>query len=279
MSPVNLALSQYKLNHKRDVAGPLLEYEWPSFEAHTNPVLKVSRASAGDHIIPGLPPLLDQLNLGSCAANAGAGALEILLNNEGALRQLSRLHLYWIARAVDGTTTEDAGTYLSSIVQQMHKIGVCDESVWTYEPDALVTHAGNRVKKFICPPPVESDIRASENRVSGYYRINTTGAQRLADITTAIRANHPVIFGTEVGDGFIKTKGITPVLPDPKDMQGGHATCLVGVQTIAGRQSFMDKNSWGPGWAAGGYCWLDQDYMTWGETSDIWVITRMSPLL
>lgn len=276
MSPVNLALGRFKLNHKLDLEAPESQ-PYPSFAAKANPVIAAPR-QAGDHIIPNLPPILNQGQIGSCAANAGVGALEILLNNEGAYKRLSQLHLYWIARALDGSTKEDAGTYLSSVTKQMHKIGVCSEQVWTYDPTQLVTHAGKQMQKYLCPPPLESDIRASENRVSGTYKINTRGSQRLADIATAIRADHPVIFGTQVGNAFMYTNGKTPIVPDTNDQQGRHATCLVGVQTIAGRMSFRDKNSWGL-WADEGYCWLDQDYITWSETTDIWVMTRMKPLL
>ena len=273
MSSVKLALNKFHLNHKTDLEG-----DYPDFASDTNPVKGVRPGASNDHIIPNLPPILNQLEIGSCAANAGAGALEILLNNEGALKYLSRLHLYWIARALDGTTGDDAGTYLSSICQQMHKIGVCEEKVWSYDPTVLIRRGSKRLQKYLCPPPIESDVRASENRVSGYYKITSRGQQRLNDIAAAIRADHPVIFGTEVGNDFMNTDGKTPVRPDPTDLQGGHATCLVGVQTVAGRMSFRDKNSWGTEWADQGYCWLDQDYMTWSYTDDIWVITRMDPL-
>jgi hypothetical protein len=240
----------------------------PSFHSAANPI-RLNAVATGDHIIPNLPPVLDQGQLGSCAANAGCGALEIILNNEGSLKLLSRLHLYWIARALDGSLGIDAGTYIRSIVQQMHRIGVCLEDLWPYlSPET----------NFLVPPPLEADVRASENRISGYYKIATTGTQRLSDIATAIRANHPVIFGTQVGKAFFNTDGKSPIVMDPNDTEGGHATCLMGVQSIAGRLSFRDKNSWSTAWADGGYCWLDQDYITWGNTDDIWVLTRMAPL-
>jgi len=262
----SLNFGSYKLNHKSD---PVLHASIdPDFHWEENPICRAVK-SVGDHLIPKLPPVLDQGPIGSCAAHAGVGALEILLNLEGNLKMLSALHLYWIARALDGTTHEDAGTYLRSIVQQMHKIGVCADSVWPYQkPETM----------YRKPPPIESDIRASENRVSGYYKISSTGTQRLSDIATAIRADHPVIFGTQVGQAFMDTEGRTPLHPDPTDLGGGHATCLVGVQTISGRMSFCDKNSWSPSWASGGYAWLDQDYMTWEYTGDIWVLTRMNPI-
>ena len=267
MSPVTASYGQYILNHRSD---PILEgVQDPSFHAPQNPI-RANAQAVEDWMIPNLPPILDQLRIGSCAANAGNGALEILLNSEGALRSLSCLHLYWIARALDGSTGQDAGTHLRSIVQQMHRIGVCLDDYWPYvEPE----------KNYLVPPPLEADIRASENRISGYYKINSTGTQRLSDIATAIRANHPVIFGTGVGKVFFNTDGKSPIVMDPKDIEGGHATVLVGVQSIAGRMSFRNKNSWNVGWGDGGYCWLDQDYMTWSGTDDIWVLTRMNPLV
>lgn len=264
MPPVNLALGRYQLNHQPSPK-PLGLLD-PSFRAVNNPI-RVLGLAAGDFIIPDLPPIDNQGQIGSCAAHAGAGALEILLSGEGAMTKLSRLHLYWIARALDGSTAEDAGTFLRSICQQLGKIGVCPEELWPYVE-------GN----FNLAPPLEAEIRASANRIAGYYRIETTGEQRLKDVEAAIRASHPVIFGTQVGNRFMQTSGKTPIAPDENDLQGGHATCLVGVQTTAGRLSFRDRNSWDDTWGDQGYAWLDQDYITWNNTDDIWVLTRMQPL-
>jgi len=259
-----LALGKYKLNHRRDPAGSDISFSHPS-----NPVPSAVKAS-GDYIIPNLPPLLDQGQLGTCAANAGAGALQVILSNANPPihDEPSRRLIYWCATSLDGTAGQDEGTYLRSVVQQMHKIGVCSNKLWPYSDNI----------KSLVPPPPEVIIQASQNRIYGYYKIDSTGDQRLADLCTAIRANHPVIFGTLVGNAFMNTDGRTPLVPE-RNNEGGHATCLVGVQSTGGRLSFRDKNSWGSSWADGGYCWLDQDYMTWENTSDLWVMTRMDAII
>ena len=260
---------QYKLNHRKD---PVLETPDPSFSSPTNPIFKAiaTVATRGDYIIPNLPPILDQGQLGSCAAHAGVGALEILQGNldPPLFQPLSRRFLYWLATSLDGNAGQDAGTYLRSIVQQAHKIGVCAETYWSYSDNA----------EDLVKPPSEVFIRASENRIYAYYKIDSTGNQRLADICAAIWTNHPVIFGTLVGNAYMTTDGKSPLTPE-KNNEGGHATGLMGIQSIAGRLSFRDKGSYSSQWADGGYCWFDQDYITWENTSDLWVMTHVEPLI
>ncbi|UYN82911.1 MAG: hypothetical protein KIT89_09340 [Microcella sp.] len=43
---------------------------------------------------------------------------------------------------------------------------------------------------------------------------------------------------------------------------GRHAVACVGAATVAGQRYFLVQNSWGEGWAAGGYGWLDHDYLS-----------------
>jgi C1A family cysteine protease len=230
-------------------------------------------AAKGDHVIRECTPVSDQGGIGSCVANATCDALEIVMGLESSvfLTQLSRMHLYWLARAADGTTTKDDGTYIRSALRQANKVGVCAEDEWPYAP-AMVFQ----------PPPIRATVRASENKIAGYYRIDSTGRARLDDIAWAIRANHPVVFGTKVGKNWdAYAPGAEALLPpDPKDKTaGGHATILTGVIQQGGRYRFLDRNSWGDGWGEGGHAWLDEDYLTWGKTGDIWVLTRMGRVL
>jgi len=89
-----------------------------------------------------------------------------------------------------------------------------------------------------------------------------------------------VVWGTQVDAGFMRAGPTTPALrPDPSTIQGGHATILTGVQTVAGRMQFLLRNSWGTSWGKNGHIWLDQDYVTWPYATDFWSMTRMAPLM
>ena len=58
-------------------------------------------------------PVENQGSLGSCTANALAGALEFIELQKGAIFvDLSRLFLYYNERVIEGTVKEDSGAFL-----------------------------------------------------------------------------------------------------------------------------------------------------------------------
>lgn len=241
-------------------------------DVHRSFVNKASSAAqqGSSYDIPHEPSCYDQGDIGSCVLNATVGAVNIVLANEGQLTaMLSRLFLYWLCREVMGTIDQDSGTYTHLAVERVGNIGVCNENMWAYS-DANM---------YVAPPP-ECYPEASDNKATAWFSIDATGSARLDQLEAAIRANHPVIYGSPVSSA-IQTYRAGQVLsiPDANDIIGGHSTVFTGVHYINGKRVWRIRNSWGPGYGDNGHFLIDDAWAAWPDLDDLWVITRMDPLL
>jgi C1A family cysteine protease len=223
-----------------------------------------------EHVISEYTPVSDQGGHGSCVANAWCDMLEILDGLEGSdeIEQLSRAFLYWIARYLHGATNSDSGTYLRAAAHQLRKIGIVEERFYPYKSENIMRS-----------PELDLYMMASNNRLNSFYRISDDKEIRQHEIELAIRANHPVVFGTPVDNDFIFYRGEDVVIKPPSSWVGRHAMIVTGIRYYNGRWSYRWRNSWGVKWGDNGHCWVDQDYMLWDETEDLWVGTRMPPLV
>jgi C1A family cysteine protease len=68
-------------------------------------------------------------------------------------------------------------------------------------------------------------------------------------------------------------KGGTLDVPRKKDVQGGHMVCVVGWDGT----SFKVRNSWGKWWGNGGYAWITERAVEWGEAR-AWALYDSSSL-
>jgi C1A family cysteine protease len=227
--------------------------------------------SANQYIIPTTVPVFDQLDLSSCVANSTCIALMILsqvANNS--FTALSRLMIYWNARVYTQDTDKDQGTFIHLAFQSLASLGVCEETVWPYD-----------ASEVFAQPPLDAYKQGNDNTISTFYEITSTGAQRVSDIELAIRANHPVVFGTNVGQDLEDYNGDpTVVFSAPTTSLGGHAIAAIGVRiNSAGQREFLIRNSWGSGWGIGGCAWFSSAYMEDDSTSDLFVPTQIANLL
>src|SRR5579862_6732428 len=91
-----------------------------------------------------LPPRVDlrggflavynQGELGSCTANALAGALQFQEEKEGEAQPVmpSRLFIYYNERALEGTVASDSGAQIRDGIKSVANLGVCSEQEWPY---------------------------------------------------------------------------------------------------------------------------------------------------
>jgi C1A family cysteine protease len=226
-----------------------------------------SVSSSPEYIIPEYTPISNQGMISSCVANSWCDALEILqgVENPKAVTQLSRLFLYWIARDLVGAQRRDNGSFNRAAAHQLKKIGTVAEKWFPYD-----------TIKVFDSPELDLYTMAAKNKISSFYALYSTGNDRVKDIEKAIRANHPVVIATGIGNDFMDYRGGNHILTLPNKIQGYHAMIIVGVgTTIDGRKKFLLRNSWSKSWGDNGYVWVTEDYMSNDITNDLWVGTKM----
>jgi C1A family cysteine protease len=229
----------------------------PPSEEHIGPLPKsVDLRDSGN-----LPPIVDQGQLGSCTANAGAGLLGYLHKRGGqAFNPYSRLWLYYFTRSLMHTTRQDSGASISDTFRAMNKSGVVPEAEWPYD-----------ITKFTKRPPAK-DKKDSQKLVV-YMRVDPT----LKALMEALAAGQPVEFGINVYSSFEgEEASSTGVVPTPdlvkEQLLGGHALLLVGYDSD--KQWFIVRNSWGDSWGERGYCYLEFAYVVSSLASDFWTAVK-----
>ncbi|MFO0570969.1 MAG: C1 family peptidase [Polyangiaceae bacterium] len=221
------------------------------------------------NLIKWFSPVENQLNLGSCTANAGVGLLEYFENRAfGTFVDASRLFLYKVTRNLLGWTG-DTGAYLRTTMKAMAAFGVVPEAHLPYD-----------VSKFDQEPSAFAYAYAQDFKSMSYFRLDQAGlqpAQVLQRIKAFIAAGYPSMFGFTVYS-FGNSKGEFP-FPSPTDkVLGGHAVVAMGyddsrvIGTCKG--ALKIRNSWGTGWGDVGYGWLPYDYVLKGLAVDFWSLFR-----
>ena len=221
-----------------------------------------------EYHIPEFTPISDQGSLGSCVANAACDALEILLGLEdpNAVVQLSRLLAYWNARSYTQDTGKDDGSYIRNCVDSFQCLGVAPESIWPYD-----------VRQVFAQPPIRAYQLSLDNKITAYYRISGDRANSIED---AVRANHPVVFASDVSKEYTQYFNRSDVVWDtPHTWIGAHAQIIVGVRSVNGQRQFKVRNSWGPAFGDSGHSWYTEAYLESARCSDFWVMTRVPALV
>lgn len=208
-----------------------------------------------------MPAVRDQLDIGSCTANAGVIATEFSIAKQTgrASVPLSRLDLYASTRELEGTPlSEDSGCYVRDVFKASSKFGVCDESRWPY-----VT------ARFNQNPPRTIILESLRKKATSYHAVIG-----LPQIKACITEGYPIIFGFDCYESLMSpTVGKTGVIPLPAPTEapiGGHCVTCVGYDDA--KKALEIQNSWGVRWGEKGFGWLPYDYVTRGMASDFWTL-------
>ena len=214
-----------------------------------------------------LPPCYDQGQLGSCTANAIAGAVQFLQKIQSdPLVMPSRLFIYFNEREMEGTVSSDSGAEIRDGIKSINTLGVCPESEWPYDD----SHWAYSIK-----PTDGCYTDASKELLLTYQSIDNT----VLDDLRAALVQGPVVGGFSVYESFesdaVAASGIVPMPGPDEQMVGGHAVLCVGYDMA--RRVFIFRNSWNVTWGINGYFTLPFDYLTnGGLASDFWFCQRIS---
>jgi C1A family cysteine protease len=209
----------------------------------------------------GCPPVYDQGQLGSCTANAIAAALEFDRKKQGLPDWVpSRLFIYWVERAFEGTIASDAGAQIRDGIKVVNKKGAPQEASWPYD-----------IAQFTTEPPPAVWSEAYHHKAVKYQSVH----QDLAHIKSALVAGFPIVFGFSVYEAFesqdVANTGVLNLPASTEQMVGGHAVLIVGFDDAS--QRVIVRNSWGAGWGQAGYFTMPYAYVTNPDlASDFWII-------
>jgi C1A family cysteine protease len=205
-------------------------------------------------------PVETQGELGSCTANALAGALEFLiLKNKKSLVNMSRLFIYYNERELEDSIDYDSGASLRDGIKTLTSQGCCSETLWPYNTSAFST-----------APYSTCYTEALKYTITEYTRLNTT-----YDMRSCLSSGFPFVFGFSVYSSFESEEvAKTGVVHTPSRMEsllGGHAVMAVGYDDKFSR--FIARNSWGTNWGQNGYFTIPYSYLADRNLSDdFWAI-------
>jgi C1A family cysteine protease len=212
---------------------------------------------------PGLPPVYDQGDLGSCTANAIAGAIQYgLMKQGGAVITPSRLFIYYNERVIENAVNSDDGAYLRDGLNSVSQQGTCSEDEWPYN-----------VSEFNQKPYQSCYTDAMEDVVSSYYSLN----QNIYQMKSCLAEGFPFIFGFTAYESIdnVGPDGVVPVPGDDESVIGGHCVLAVGYDDQ--NSWFIIRNSWGPNWGDAGYGKMPYSYLLNANLADdFWTIRMVS---
>lgn len=183
----------------------------------------------------------DQKHSGSCVAQGIAKAAEIkriMRHGRHAHVDLSRLSIYFLARELmnPSMTNVDKGTYISFGADVLRRFGACPEQYWPFD-----------LHKLYVPPSWKAMRKAYVSKISDFWKIKSSGQDRVDDCILALQAGDPVVFGTKVGNNWKQYNRTSQPLDVVNGrILGGHCTVLVGWNPRKG--VFYGENSWGDRW-------------------------------
>jgi C1A family cysteine protease len=208
------------------------------------------------------PAVYDQGQLGSCTANAIAGAIEFDRMKEQLTPDFvpSRLFIYYNERAMEGTITTDSGAQIRDGIKSVGSQGVCPETQWPYT-----------IANFAEQPAAKCYQDALLCKAILYQSV----AQDLNQMKGCLADGYPFVCGITVYASFesdaVATSGQVPMPASNEAVIGGHAIAAVGYDDS--QQRFIMRNSWGTGWGLQGYFTIPYAYLTNANlASDFWTI-------
>jgi papain like protease len=197
----------------------------------------------------------DQMQEGSCTANAGSSYLRM----NKLMPDPSRAQMYYstLKKESPNGVIADVGAIESDI--PWSTTGVCEEYLDPY--------TGVSADVSI-PPSAAANANALLHKFPNYVTLSLTGDTKTM-IKNYLSENKAVAVGYDVFASFMTNQvanlGINTIMPIPsaaelsKEPYGGHESLFVGYDETKGLQV---KNSWSTNWGDAGYYWMPWDFYT-----------------
>lgn len=224
-----------------------------------------------------MPPIVDQMQLGSCTANAAACLIDYCEHKaNGQFLTPSRLFEYWNTEVEDGVDpTQDNGGTIRSALKAIADYGAIPESMMPYSDSTPLNS------------PTQDDFTEGKKYVATkYVLIDQPGmspADILAEIKNQLAQEHILDFGTPVFKqiDLVGSDGRIAMPKKSEQSIGGHSMCIIGynddfVNLDNSKGAFEIRNSWNTSWGDSGYGWMPYGYVLKGASfpdglmSDIW---------
>ena len=213
------------------------------------------------------PPVYDQGQLGSCTANAIAGAIEFdMIRQKISEFTPSRLYIYYNERDIESDITCDCGANLADGIDAVSNLGFCPESEWPYD-----------ITQFAIKPSPQCFADGLQNKAISYARVANEIIPSVMKL--CLSEGNPFVFGFTVYESFesseVTSTGVVPMPQPTEKIIGGHAVLCVGYDDTKG--VFICRNSWGSSWGQNGYFTIPYEYLTSNTlASDFWTIKVIS---
>jgi C1A family cysteine protease len=215
------------------------------------------------------PPVYDQGEIGSCTANAIAGAIEFdqMKQKMRGYFLPSRLFIYYNERVIEHSVEQDSGAMIRDGIKSVASEGACPEKLWPYDPKPF---PGNT--RLTKRPSARCYQEALKHTAVQYERVPRV----LAQMKACLASGYPFVVGFTVYESFesdeVGSTGAMP-MPEPREqVVGGHAVMAVGYDDNSDR--FRMRNSWGTDWGLKGYFTMPYAYLLNENLSDdFWKIT------
>lgn len=209
----------------------------------------------------GCSPVANQGQFGSCTSFATIKGLEeFLLKKAHRFVPQAPAFLWYQSRRQVGKKAEDTGVPTEFAMKMLDAYGSLPEAEFPYLEESKQKDETARLAFLTRQPDADQVEAAKKNRIVTGLKTVT----KLSAIRNSLAEGMPVVVAMMVFDSIGKT-GKDGLLPMPKKgdkMVGGHAVLCVGYDTT--KRVLIIRNSWGAGWADGGYFYMPYEYLKYG---------------
>ena len=215
---------------------------------------------------PDVVEVEDQQQYGSCTANAGCSALELMYHRGIHVKyDFSRMYVYFYSREA-ANIAGDAGAFPRDLCKILAKKGTCHESTWPYSAENI----SNR-------PSDAADQEAESFRIAKYEQVTFDIDQMKLSVAngvpilTTVKV-HKTFMGLNSARDWRDTDEICSYWDPSGEITGYHEVLIIGYDEK--QQVFLAQNSWGPSFGDGGFFGIPFGYVN-DVISEMWVITSI----